>query len=111
QPTSVPTSKPPASPTPVRPGTGSETGGKAALVYSKDPGRSGGAPLQGATVSGQVSVWAAPGDDLHRVTFYMDDQTMSGSPVRIQNIGTLDLPGTHRDGSSHSFSLARSGEH
>src|SRR5690606_32897056 len=66
---------------------------------SKSSGRGSSTALSGATVSGDVYIWADVQPEVVSVSFYIDDTTMSGSPRQIENIGPFDMAGTHWSGS------------
>jgi acid phosphatase type 7 len=68
------------------------------LLVSASPDRSAPVSLDGQTVSGSIYAFAAPGDEVRRALFYMDDPTMAGTPFNVDSSAPFDLAGTRKNG-------------
>lgn len=66
-------------------------------------------PLHGDTVSGNIYVFAAPEDGVDRVSFYLDDQNLKGSPYRTESVAPYDLAGTLNNDRARSFDSSQLG--
>jgi lysophospholipase L1-like esterase len=64
------------------------------LLLSASSNRSSPVPLEGETVSGTAYIFTNPDEGVSRVSFYLDDSEMIGSPIRIENIAPYDFAGT-----------------
>jgi len=63
------------------------------LLLSSSPNRSNPVPLEGETVSGAIYVFTGPDAGVSRVSFYLDDPGMIGSPIRVENYVPYDFAG------------------
>ena len=68
-------------------------GGGFDLRLSSAPNRSNAGPLEGAQVSGDIYVFAVPAASIDRVTYWVDDTSMSGPPAQVENSAPFDLNG------------------
>ena len=86
---------------------------EAEILYSLDQYRNSSVLLDGRIVSGDVYVWTYPDSDLTQVDFYLDDSSMSGSPMRTERIVPFDFEGTVSDGTANEFDTTglSDGEH
>ena len=85
----------------------------ATIELSTSPDRSGAVPLDGATLSGAVYVFASIAEPVNSVRFFLDDPSMSGTPAKVESRAPYDLAGTASDGSALPFDAAglTSGSH
>ncbi|MDQ4052083.1 MAG: metallophosphoesterase family protein [Actinomycetota bacterium] len=65
------------------------------LRVSSLPDRSSPSTLEGATLAGNVYVFAVPGEPVSEVRFWVDDPTMSGTADKVEKSGPYDLAGTN----------------
>ena len=70
------------------------------LVVSSFPERTNPESLDGAEVGGSIYVFTTPETDVRRVRFFLDDPTMSGSPVKTEGGAPYDLAGTTASGNA-----------
>lgn len=84
--------------------TGSSSG--YSIQYSLAPDRVGAAPLNGATVSGSISVFTGPDTGVTLVQFWVDNPAMTGTPYRTESVSPYDLAGTGTGGTSLPFNTA-----
>lgn len=68
-------------------------GGGFSLFVSPNPDRSAGISLAGATLQDLAYIFVVPGSGVSRVVFFLDDPTMSGTPLQTENSGPWDLQG------------------
>lgn len=61
------------------------------LLVSSAPDRSEPRPLDGATVTGTIYVFATADDDVGEVRFFLDDPRRTGEPVTIERFPPYDL--------------------
>lgn len=73
------------------------------LMLSTVPDRSNPVPLEGQTVSGNIYVFTTPDTGVSRVSFYVDDPTMSGSPHHVERYAPYDFAVTAADGTALPF--------
>jgi alpha-tubulin suppressor-like RCC1 family protein len=73
------------------------------LLWSTSSNRSNPMPLDGATVSGSIYVFAGPDQAIESVSFYIDDPSMSGEPYRTETNAPFDLQGTRNNGRANSL--------
>ncbi|HEX2029454.1 MAG TPA: PQQ-dependent sugar dehydrogenase, partial [Nitriliruptorales bacterium] len=81
-------------------GDGALAASKYDLRVSKALDRSAAGPLHGATVTGNAYVFTAPDTGVRRVSFWVDDPAMSGTPHRVEKGAPFDLAGTASDGTA-----------
>jgi hypothetical protein len=69
--------------------------------------------LSGQEVSGNIYVYLSPDTGVARVSFYVDDPEMSGSPEQVERYRPYDLGGTNRSGSAAAYDTSQlaSGSH
>jgi hypothetical protein len=63
------------------------------IVVSESADRTGAVALEGATVDDDVFVFTTPDTDVLSVEFYVDDPTMSGTPMTTDTTAPFDLAG------------------
>ncbi|NHC14407.1 Kelch repeat-containing protein [Motilibacter deserti] len=79
------------------------------VVFSKNAKRTSPVPLNGATVSGLVYPFLSPDAGVTSVSFYLDDPTGAGQPVRVDTTSPFDYaPGsvTHASAPLDTAALA-----
>lgn len=76
------------------------------LQLSTLPDRSGFRPLEGAQVSGLIYVFVTPETGITRVRFFVNNPTMTGAPVQIENVVPYDLAGTAANGAAQPYNTA-----
>jgi lysophospholipase L1-like esterase len=64
------------------------------LQLSEVSNRSGAVLLNGTSVQGNIYVFVSPESGISRVSFYIDDPQMSGTPTKVEGIAPYDLGGT-----------------
>ena len=64
------------------------------LLLSYSSNRSSPVSLNGAIVGGEIFVFTSPDDGVGRVSFYLDDPGMSGSPIKVEGYRPYDFAGT-----------------
>jgi hypothetical protein len=78
------------------------------LLVSSYANRSNAVSLaQGQSLSGNIYVFTGPDKGVARVSFYLDDLDMSGSPERVETSKPFDLGGTAKDGSAAAYDTTR----
>ena len=88
------------------------SGGGFDLRLSSAPNRSNAGPLEGAQVSGDVYVFTSPETDIDRVTYWVNDVTMAGTPHQVENLPPYDLNGGQRAAANpFDASALGAGEH
>ena len=70
------------------------------LMMSVSPDRSSPVPLDGETVGGTIYGFVSPETGISKVSFYLDDPNMTGSPFQVENSGPWDIGGTASNGDS-----------
>lgn len=73
------------------------------VKVSSSPDRSSARTLAGATVSGQVAVFAAPSSSVTRVRFWLDDPYRRSTPRTVEYQAPWDFAGTAADGRAYTF--------
>ena len=73
------------------------------LLVSTSPDRSSPQPLASASVDGNIYVFTSPTTGVAKVSFYLDDPTMSGTPRQIEKGAPHDLAGSAKDGTAFPF--------
>ena len=73
------------------------------LLVSAAPDRSNPEPLASATVDGNIYVFTSPTTGVAKVSFYLDDPTMSGAPRQIEKGVPHDFAGSAKDGTALPF--------
>jgi hypothetical protein len=76
------------------------------VSVSTSANRSGATDLAGATVSGNIAVFATPAANPSRVAivgFYIDDPNRTSPPFWVQLVSPYDLSGTLKDGTANLF--------
>ncbi|MEX2377992.1 MAG: G8 domain-containing protein [Dehalococcoidia bacterium] len=63
------------------------------LLVSTSGDRSDPVELDGETISGDVHVFISPEDGIDRVTFWINDPSMTGSPFQVENSSPYDMAG------------------
>lgn len=64
------------------------------IVYSTNSKRTNPAPLDGATVSGNIFVFTTPDTpQITQVRFYFDDPDLTGNPFSVENSAPYDMAG------------------
>lgn len=63
------------------------------LKVSANANRSGASALASATVSGNIYVFTAPDTGVIKVSFFLDDPTMSSPPSRVETAAPFDFKG------------------
>jgi large repetitive protein len=76
------------------------------LLVSKSPNRSTPVQLAGQTVSGNIYVFTSPSTGAKKVSFYLDDPTMSGAPRFVEKSAPHDFNGTAADKTAIPFHTA-----
>lgn len=64
------------------------------LSVSSSPDRTGAAPLDGASLSGEVYIFATPAGSVRHVRFWLDDTGMSGTADKVEKNTPYDYAGT-----------------
>ena len=77
------------------------------LILSLSSNRINPVPLQGESVTGNMYVFASPVTGISRVSFYLDDPQMAGSPIQVENLAPYDLAGTNLNGSAKPYDTTR----
>ncbi|MEX2378376.1 MAG: kelch repeat-containing protein [Dehalococcoidia bacterium] len=73
------------------------------LMLSMSADRSGPVTLDGQTVQGDIYVFTAPDAGVNRVSFWVDDPTMTEQPFQVEGRAPYDLAGTDSDDSAFPF--------
>jgi hypothetical protein len=76
------------------------------LSVSTNANRTGAVDLAGATVSGNIAVFATPSVNTSKVAvvaFYIDDPNRTSYPYWIQLLSPYDMNGTSKDGKANLF--------
>jgi hypothetical protein len=85
------------------------------LLVSSSADRSGAAPLQGRTVSGNIYVFVSPATGVTQVRFYLDDPNRTGSPIKTESASPWDFAGTASDtarsANAYDSTLLANGQH
>jgi N-acetylneuraminic acid mutarotase/glucose/arabinose dehydrogenase len=76
------------------------------LRVSSAPDRSGAVLLQGAQVSGLMYVFVLPETGISRVRFFVNNPTMTGTPVKTEGVAPYDLAGTAANGTALPYDTA-----
>jgi len=63
------------------------------LRSSTDPSRAPSAELAGSTVAGEIYAFLLPETGVRRVTYWIDDPSMSGIPLQVEKSAPYDLRG------------------
>lgn len=67
------------------------------VVFSTEADRSNPAPLDGATVAGDLFVFAAPErPSINRVDWFLDDPDMTGQPYQVETSAPWDFERRHQ---------------
>ncbi|NRB42193.1 MAG: PQQ-dependent sugar dehydrogenase [Pseudomonadales bacterium] len=64
------------------------------LMFSVNANRSSPVILEGQTLSGNTYIFTTPDMDVQQVRFYLDDPSLAGSPIQIENNAPYDFAGT-----------------
>lgn len=75
------------------------------LMFSSNGDRSGAQLLDGQEVTGKIYAFVVPDGGIAQARFYVDDETQSPSPVRIESLSPFDLGGTAGNRDSLPFSI------
>jgi len=80
------------------------TSGSYALLTSENASRTPSVPLGGQTTSGDIHVFVEPTNDIAAVRFFLNDPSMTGSPIQLEKKVPYDFAGTAPDGTAIPFS-------
>ena len=70
------------------------------LLVSPAPDRSGFADLEGRTLQGNAYVFTGPDEGVSKVSFWLDNTSMSGTPTRVEKGAPYDFAGTAQNGTA-----------
>ncbi|HEX6206906.1 MAG TPA: kelch repeat-containing protein, partial [Actinomycetota bacterium] len=70
------------------------------LLVSPSPDRSGFADLEGQTLQGNAYVFTGPDDGVKKVSFWLDNTAMTGTPTKVENGAPYDFAGTAKNGTA-----------
>jgi len=74
------------------------------LRVSLQPDRSGSTPVEGAVLGGNMYAFVTPDGGLNRVSFFVDDPQMNGTPAKIEKGAPFDLAETNTsNGNANPF--------
>ena len=73
------------------------------LLVSTNTDRSNPVLLDGETVSGNVYIFVSPESGIQRVSFYLDDPQMNGTPRQVENYAPYDFAGTGVGNAANPF--------
>jgi large repetitive protein len=76
------------------------------LQVSLSPDRSSPAPLEGATLEGDVYVFVPSAPEITRVRFFLDDPQMTGTPRTIEKNAPWDFAGGNSNGTAKPFNAS-----
>ncbi|HEX6207425.1 MAG TPA: kelch repeat-containing protein [Actinomycetota bacterium] len=68
------------------------------LLVSPSPDRSGFADLEGQTLQGNAYVFTGPEQGVSKVSFWLDNPAMTGTPTKVEKGAPYDFAGTAQDG-------------
>lgn len=87
--------------------TGTARAATYSLLVSTSPDRANPSSLEGAGVNGPVYIFLGPDTGISRVSFFLDDPNMTGTPKKVERVAPYDFAGTATDGSAYPYDTAQ----